>query len=156
MIIVSACLCGINTRYDGKSSLNYKILKLLKSEKFIPLCPEQLGGLGTPRLPCEICGGSGKDVINGSARIIDIRGNDLTEKFVKGANETMNICKIFSAKMAILKSKSPSCGYGKIYDGSFNRNIMNGNGITAELLIHHGIKVHTEEEIDDNFNSLVI
>ncbi|AND84120.1 DUF523 domain-containing protein [Clostridium tyrobutyricum] len=141
MIIVSACLCGINTRYDGKSSLDYKVLELLKSGKAIPVCPEQLGGLTTPRLPCEINGGTGKDVLIGKARIVDKEGNNLTEQFVKGANEVINICKVCSIKTAILKSKSPSCGYGKIYDGSFSGNAINGNGVFAQLLIENNIEV---------------
>ncbi|MBP2032448.1 uncharacterized protein YbbK (DUF523 family) [Clostridium algifaecis] len=150
MIIVSACLCGINTRYDGGSSSNEKVLKLLKEGKAIPICPEQLGGLKTPRCACEISVGSGKDVIEGTAAVISKDNENLTREFLKGAYEALKISKICEANTAILKSNSPSCGCGKIYDGSFTGNKISGNGITAELFIRNGIKVYTEKEEIDN------
>lgn len=149
MIIVSACLCGIDTRYDGGSSLNEKILKLLKEERAIPVCPEQLGGLKTPRCACEISGGSGKNVIGGTAKVISKDNEDLTKEFLKGAHEALKISKSCNANIAILKANSPSCGCGKIYDGSFTGNKISGNGVTAELFIRNGIKVYTENQIDE-------
>jgi uncharacterized protein YbbK (DUF523 family) len=145
MIIVSACLCGINTRYDGRSSLKKEILKLVIDGKAIPVCPEQLGGLSTPRLPCEIKGGSGIDVIEKRAFVVNSQGVDMSENFLSGAYETLNICKRCNVTSAILKSRSPSCGYKKIYDGSFNGNIIDGNGVTCELLIKNNIKVYNED-----------
>jgi uncharacterized protein YbbK (DUF523 family) len=146
MIIVSACLCGINCRYDGGNSLNEEVCKLLREGKAIPVCPEQFGGLTTPRTACEISNGTGADVLDGKCRIKGIEGQDSTEKFIKGAYETLNITKACNAKAAILKAKSPSCGCGKIYDGTFTGNKIEGNGVTAELLKRNGIKIYSEED----------
>lgn len=148
MIIVSACLCGINTRYDGKNNLDEKVAKLLKEGKAVLVCPEQLGGFSTPRLPHEIKGGAGANVLDGSAKVISVNGEDGTLDFINGAEETLKIAKQVEAKTAILKAKSPSCGCGKIYDGSFTKTIIDGNGVTAELLIRNKIKVYTEENIE--------
>lgn len=149
MIIVSACLCGINTRYDGKSNLNEKVMKLLKEGKAVLVCPEQLGGLSTPRPPHEIVHGTGAQVLDGDAKVISIEGSDGTLEFIKGAEETLKIAKEVNANIAILKAKSPSCGKGKIYDGSFSGKKIDGNGVTAELLIRNGITVYSEEELDE-------
>lgn len=147
MILVSACLCGINTKYNGENNLSQGVLKLIRKEKMIPICPEQLGGLTTPRKPCEICGGTGGDVLDRKAIVITSDGKNVTDNFLRGAYETLNLAKAFNIRKAILKSKSPSCGYNKIYDGSFKRNIIKGNGVTTELLIKNGIKIYTEEDI---------
>lgn len=146
MIIVSACLCGINTKYNGDNNLDERILKLLKEGKAVPVCPEQLGGLTTPRAAHEIFNGTGADVLDGKCKVKGIDGQDSTEEFIKGAYETLDIAKKCSATTAILKAKSPSCGYGKIYDGTFNGTKVNGNGVTGELLKRNGIKVYTEED----------
>lgn len=147
MILVSACLCGMNTKYNGGNNISQKILELIEKEGMIPVCPEQLGGLTTPREPCEIWGGAGCDVLNKKAVVITQDGKDVTDNFLRGAYETLNAAKSFNIKKAILKSKSPSCGYNKIYDGSFKKNIIKGNGVTAELLIKNGIKIYTEEDV---------
>lgn len=146
MIVISACLCGVNCKYNGENNLNEETLTLLKEGKAVLICPEQLGGLNTPRIPCEIVGGDGADVFDGKAKVVNSRGEDSTEEFVKGAYEALKIAKAVGAKSAILKSKSPSCGYGKIYDGSFTGKKIIGNGVTAELFLKNGIKVYTEEE----------
>jgi uncharacterized protein YbbK (DUF523 family) len=148
MILVSACLCGINTRYDGRNNLNEKVARLLKEGKAVLVCPEQLGGLSTPRPPHEIEAGNGAGVLNGSCRVISVEGKDSAYEFIKGAQETLKIAKDIGAKQAILKAKSPSCGCGKIYDGTFSKNLIPGNGVTTELLLRNGIKVYTEEEIN--------
>lgn len=135
MIIISACLCGINCKYSGENNLNSNALKLLKEGKAILVCPEQLGGLTTPRIPCEIMGGDGEDVLNGEAKVISKEGKDCTKEFLKGAYEALKIAKEVNAKKAIFKSKSPSCGCGKIYDGSFSGNKIDGNGVTAALFL---------------------
>ncbi|UZQ49322.1 DUF523 domain-containing protein [Clostridium kluyveri] len=147
MILVSACLCGINTKYNGENNLSQEVLKLIRKERIIPICPEQLGGLTTPREPCEIRGGTGGDVLDRKAIVVTSDGKNVTDNFLRGAYETLNIAKAFNIKKAILKSKSPSCGYNKIYDGSFKKNIIKGNGVTAELLIKNGIKIYTEGDI---------
>jgi uncharacterized protein YbbK (DUF523 family) len=149
MIIISACLCGINTRYDGKNSLNEKAAKLLSEGKAVLVCPEQLGGLSTPRPAHEIQGGTGAEVIEGLAKVISINGEDGTRDFIRGAEETLKIAKQVGAHTAILKAKSPSCGYGKIYDGSFSRTKIDGNGVTAELLARNRIRVYTEEDMEN-------
>ncbi len=114
MIIVSACLCGINCKYDGGNNLDARVLKLLKEGKAIPVCPEQLGGLETPRDPHEIVNGNGLDVLGGKARVHWIRqNNDVTSKFIKGAYETLKIAEAVGANIAILKARSPSCGVFK-------------------------------------------
>lgn len=144
MYLVSACLVGVNCRYDGKDSKNDKILKFIKNNKCILICPEQLGGLSTPRFPAEIV-----EIKNNRKIVKNNKGIDVTDEFYKGAYETLKIAKLYDIKTAILKSRSPSCGYGKIYDGSFSGNLIEGKGITAELLESNGIKIYTEEDIDE-------
>ena len=147
MYIVSACLCGVNCKYNGGNNYNEKIDKLAKEGKAVLICPEQLGGLPTPRVPAEISGGSAADVLKGKARVINKDGEDVTKHFIKGAEESLKIAKAAGCKIAILKSKSPSCGCGKVYDGTFSGSLKKGNGVTAELFLKNGIKVITEEEI---------
>lgn len=147
MIIVSACLCGINCKYSGGNNINEKVVELLKSGKALPLCPEQLGGMSTPRPPHEISKGSGEDVLNGTAKVIDKMGTDNSEAFIRGAEETLRAALKCGAKIAILKSKSPSCGLGMIYDGTFTGTLKEGNGVTCDILMRNGIKVLTEEDI---------
>ena len=147
MILVSACLCGINTKYNGGNNKNPKLMELLKKESVQLICPEQLGGMKTPRPQCEIYIGDGKAVLDGKTKVLNIDGQDCTEEFLKGAFETLKIAKELNIEIAILKSKSPSCGAGIIYDGSFSSKLVEGNGVTAELLKRNGIRVLTEEEI---------
>lgn len=147
MIIVSACLCGINCKYNGGNNLDTYVLDLLRKGKAIPICPEQLGGQQTPRDAHEIVNGSGKDVLEGNARVLSPDGKeDSTKEFIKGAYETLKIAKESGAKFAILKARSPSCGFGNIYDGSFSGKKIKGNGVTAELLQNNHIKIYTEED----------
>jgi uncharacterized protein YbbK (DUF523 family) len=147
-VIVSACLLGIRCRYDGGSKFSKDVIEFLKRKGFtpIPVCPEQLGGCSTPRKKCEIAG-DGFGVLKGESRVYAEDGEDMTEYFVKGAKETLRIAKLVDAKMAIMKSLSPSCGAGKIYDGSFSGKIKEGWGVTAALLKINGIKVVSERDI---------
>jgi uncharacterized protein YbbK (DUF523 family) len=148
LILVSACLCGINCKYDGGNNLNEKVQRLLKEGKAIPVCPEQLGGQSTPRVAHEIQNGSGKDVIEGRAKVMGTDPkDDVTEQFLKGAEETLKIAVQCDVEYAILKARSPSCGKGIIYDGTFTGSKREGNGVTTELLMKNGIKVITEEQI---------
>lgn len=142
MYLVSSCLAGINCRYDGKNSRNEAVVEMVKQGKAIPLCPEQLAGLDTPRSCCEI-------VIDdmGNKKVINKNNQDLTKEFIEGTEKTLKIAKIMGIKKAILKAKSPSCGCGLIYDGSFSGKLIRGNGLTAEALIKNGIEVMTENEI---------
>ena len=135
--LCSACLLGINCRYDGKNKLNKKVLRLTKKEILIPVCPEIFGGLPTPREPAEQ---RGKTVITKT-------GKDVTEYFKKGAKEVLKIAKLFNAKEAILKQESPSCGSGKIFDGTFSGKIIKGEGVTTALLKKNKIKVLSEEDL---------
>lgn len=137
MKLVSACLAGVKCRYDGNAKPDRKIMEMVKSGKAIPVCPEQLGGLPTPRPATEL--------INGRAFTCD--GMDLTIALRKGAAEALKIAKLSGCKEAMLKARSPSCGSGEIYDGSFSGKLVKGDGITAALLKKNGIKVKTEEEI---------
>ncbi len=150
MIIVSACLCGVNCKYSGGNSLNEKVMSLFQQGKAVLVCPEQMGGLCTPRPPCEILGGTGAEVLDGRCRVVGNDGkDDVTDEFIKGAEETLRIAKECGAELAILKSRSPSCGHGTIYDGSFTGTRIIGNGVAAELLERNGIRVITEEDMDD-------
>lgn len=133
MILVSACLCGINCKYNGKNNYNKKIFNLVKEGKAIPICPEQLGGLSTPRVPSEIKNG----------RVINKEGIDVTDNFKKGALEVLELCKKLNINKVILKSKSPSCGKGLIYSGDFDGKLVEGNGILTELLLKNDIEVIT-------------
>jgi len=128
---------GIKCRYDGKDKLNKKVIELSKKKILIPVCPEQLGGLSTPREPAEQKG----------KRVITKSGKDVTQNFKKGAKEVLKLAKLFGIKEAILKQKSPSCGFGKIYDGSFSGQLIKGNGVTAALLKRNKIKIITEEDL---------
>lgn len=141
MIFVSACLVGINCKYSGGNNYNQKIFDLVKEGKAIPICPEQLGGLSTPRKPVEL------KVINGKRYAIDNEGNDLTENFERGANQVLNLAKKLNINKAILQPRSPSCGVNKIYSGNFDNKLVDGNAILAELLKQNGIEVLTPNEI---------
>lgn len=137
MKLCSACLLGIRCRYNGEASENKKVIELSKRETLIPVCPELLGGLSTPRESSEISFG----------KVFSISGKDVTRNFTEGAEETLKIARLHQIKEAILKQKSPSCGYGLIYDGSFKNNIIAGNGITAELLTKNGIRIISDDKI---------
>ena len=137
MKICSACLLGIKCRYDGKSQPDNKVVALSKKEVLIPICPEQLGGLPTPREPAEQ---RGKKVFTES-------GKDVTKNFLRGAEQVLKIAKLFSVKEAILKQRSPSCGNGKVYDGTFSERTTKGDGVTTALLKKKGIKIVSEEDL---------
>ncbi|MCR3759849.1 DUF523 domain-containing protein [Clostridium felsineum] len=143
-IIVSACLLGVNCKYSGENNFSDKVKEICKGKKVIPVCPEQLGGMSTPRNPAEIVNGTGKEVLEKNAKVIDNKGRDVTAYFIKGAEETFKIAKLFNCKKAILKAKSPSCGVGEIYNGTFSKTLVKGNGVTAEILKKNGIEIITE------------
>lgn len=149
MIAVSACLCGVNCKYNGKNNFNEFAFKLFQAGKAILICPEELGGMSTPREPHEIEDGTGADVLDGKAKVVSNEGLDSTGNFIKGAKEAYKVAKNANVNLAILKVRSPSCGHGAIYDGSFKGIKIKGNGVAAELFIRNGIKVITEEELDE-------
>lgn len=142
MLIVSKCLTGECCRYDGRSKPDPEIAALVNEGRAIAVCPEQLGGLPTPRVSAELTG-TGEDVLSGKARAVTRDGRDVTEKFVTGAEKTLAIARLAGAKRAILKAKSPSCGCGLIYDGSFSGRLVPGTGVAAALLEKNGIEVET-------------
>lgn len=146
MMLVSACLCGINCRYNGSGDSNPVFLELLKKGEIIPICPEQLGGLPTPRTAAEIVTYKGTDVISGQARVINKDGIDVSNEFIRGAYETLSIARSADIKCAVLKSRSPSCGVDQIYDGTFSSIIRSGDGVTAALLKQNGITVISDEQ----------
>ena len=131
MMIVSACLAGFPCRYDGKARPCAQVVELVRAGKAIPVCPEQLGGLPTPRTSCEIREG----------RVVDADGRDRTEAFGRGARAVLQIAQTYGATEALLQSRSPSCGSGRIYDGSFTKTLTAGDGVTARLLKENGIQV---------------
>ena len=140
MIFVSGCLVGINCKYDGGNNYDERIFNLVKEGKAIPICPEQLGGLKTPRNPAEI---QEKD---GLRKVVTCEDEDVTNEYIRGAEEVLKLAKELDIKEAILQPRSPSCGKGLIYDGTFSKKKIEWNGITADLLIKNGIDVYMPDE----------
>ncbi len=138
MKVVSACLAGVKCRYDGMGKPCKRIIDLVEEGKAILVCPEQLGGLSTPRVSAEQ-----KD-----DRVFTKEGKDVTEEFVKGAEEALKIAKMAGCTSAILKAKSPSCGFGKVYDGSFSGTLKDGDGVFAGMLKKNGFNIITEEDLE--------
>ncbi|MCH4888662.1 DUF523 domain-containing protein [Acidaminobacter sp. JC074] len=140
MILVSSCLLGLSCRYDGKEKADERVINYLKDKAFMPICPEQMGGLTTPRPPAEI--------VSFQPLKICTEENDVTKAFVRGVDEVMKLVKLQNIEKAILKSKSPSCGTYEIYDGSFTRKLVKGSGIMAKRLMANDIKVINENDLD--------
>ena len=136
-VLVSACLLGVCCRYDGQSKACPAVLELLKAHELIPVCPEQLGGLPTPRPPAEIQGN----------RVINREGTDVTAQYQQGAEEAARLYQVLDCDCAVLKARSPSCGCGEVYDGSFSGTLVPGDGITAQALKRLGARVLTEETL---------
>jgi uncharacterized protein YbbK (DUF523 family) len=136
--IISACLMGFNCRYNCKNSLTHYIDVFLKKHNLVPLCPEQLGGLCTPRERAEITHGDGFYVINGYASVKTISGIDITNNFINGAKEVLDFVKSYNIKLAYFKEKSPSCGVNEIYIGG---TLSKGAGVTTALLLENNIEV---------------
>lgn len=148
-ILVSACLLGKKCSYDGRGREVKEVKDLSNSFELIDVCPEVLGGLPIPRPHSEIRGGDGKDVLEGKAKVLNERGEDVTEYFIKGAQTVLKIVKKNKIKFAIMKARSPSCGSKWIYDGSFSSTLKKGDGVTTALLKENGVSVYTEEEIEE-------
>lgn len=146
-ILVSACLAGRACRFDGTGSHEDTVTALVAEGRAVLVCPEVDGGLGTPRPAAEIQGGDGADVIAGRARVVTGEGDDVTDAYLKGAERALVVARETGATTAILKARSPSCGKGLVYDGSFSRTLEVGDGVTAALLRSNGIEVLSNEEI---------
>ncbi len=140
MNMVSSCLLGLSGKYDGTvTNKNDLLMKHISLGKYLPICPEQLGGLPTPRPPVEITGGLA----------INNKGQDVTAQFIKGAEQCLYLAGLFPVKAAILKERSPSCGVREIYDGTFSQVVRQGKGLTAVLLADRGIPVYSEEDLTE-------
>ena len=138
-LLVSACLLGVCCRYDGDSKAYPEMEKLARCHTLVPVCPEQLGGLPTPRPPAELQGGA----------VRTRSGIDVTDQYRRGAEETLRLCRLLGCEAAVLKERSPSCGRGTVYDGTFTRTLTAGDGVTSELLAANGIPVYGESRIEE-------
>ncbi len=141
LIVVSACLAGIPCAYDGHTRSDFEVKEIVSKGKAIPLCPEILGGLSIPREKAEIFGGEGKDVVLRKAKVLTESGKDVSSHFLEGAEIVLRVVKSLKIKKAILKSYSPSCGYGEIFDGTFKGKLKKGNGVLAEMLAQEGVEI---------------
>ena len=137
-LLVSACLLGLCCRYDGCAKPNAAVLALREGHTLIPVCPEQLGGLPTPRAPSERQGD----------RVVSRQGRDVTAEYHRGAEETLRLARLYGCTAAVLKERSPSCGCGRIYDGTFTGTLTDGDGVTAEVLKENGVTVYGESELE--------
>ena len=145
-VMVSACLFGIPCRYDGKSVTDGLLIEKIKKVCHpIPFCPEVYGGLTTPRDPAERIGD----------KVVSNQGRDVTDEYMRGAEECLRLAKMMGCRYALLKSRSPSCGKGTIYDGTFSGKLTEGNGVTAQLLMENGIWVFDSDHVDDLVSALM-
>jgi len=150
-ILVSSCLVGEKCCYDGESRLDNTIQKFSRKYRIIAVCPEVLAGLGVPRITSEVAfGGDGSAVLNGRSKVLNSKGADITGVFIEGAEEALKIAKNNNVKYAIMKSNSPSCGVGWIYDGSFSGKLKRGDGVTVALLKGNGIEVFSDKDFSHN------
>lgn len=146
MILVSGCLSGNNRFYNGEVKVCEPIKKLVEENKAIPVCPELLGGLPVPRERSEIKDGRGVDILRRRCKVVTEFGKDVTDSFITGAESVLSLAKKYNIKEAILKSRSPACGCGEIYDGSFTGRTIKGDGVACALLKINGIKVIKDDE----------
>lgn len=149
--MISACLAGDLVRYDGKRKpLDHIMIREWEAHgSLVRFCPEVAGGLDIPRPPAEIINGNGGDVLEKKARITTSSGKDVTLQFLHGAFLALELIMAHDIKIAVLKEKSPSCGTGNIYDGTFEKRLVPGMGVTAALLIKNGVAVFPETEIEE-------
>jgi len=144
--MVSACLAGVRCVYDGSHRRRKELALLVRQKKAVLFCPEQLGGFKVPHEPSEIREGEGTDVLAGKARVVARTGEDVTDVFLRGAAAALALARQRGIRRAIIKARSPSCGCGRIYDGSFTRRLRDGDGVTTALLKQNGIEIVTDEE----------
>ncbi|APY85216.1 DUF523 domain-containing protein [Streptomyces alfalfae] len=140
-ILVSACLRGVPCRYDGRDKASPELDAALAGRDVVSFCPEAAGGLPTPRRPAELSGGDGHAVLDGTARVVEDTGRDVTAAFVDGAHRALAAARHAGCTRALLMPRSPSCGRGSVYDGSFAGELVAGDGVTAALLERHGVTV---------------
>lgn len=142
MILISACLLGCACRYDGKSKPHPLAQALARHGLVVPACPEQLGGLPTPRAPSE----------QQNDRVVSADGTDVTPQYRRGAEETLRLAALYGCTTAVLKERSPSCGSGQIYDGTFTHTLTEGDGLTAQMLKKKGVEVYGESQLEELIN----
>ncbi|MFI6049789.1 DUF523 domain-containing protein [Streptomyces violascens] len=140
-ILVSACLRGVPCRFDGQHKASSGIEDAVAGREVVSFCPEVAGGLATPRQPAELVGGDGHDVLDGTARVVEDTGRDVTAEFMDGARRALVAARRGGCTEALLMPRSPSCGRGAVYDGSFAGELVPGDGVTAALLERNGIAV---------------
>jgi uncharacterized protein YbbK (DUF523 family) len=144
--LVSACLLGVPTAYDGHHRLVPELLTLVAQGRAVPICPEVAGGLPIPRSPAEIVGGGGEDVLDGRAQVMTKDGRDVTAAFVQGARRALEVARRHAVTRAVLKAHSPSCGARRIYEGTHSGRLVAGQGVTTALLRRAGLEVVSDEE----------
>ncbi len=147
MKLISACLVGMCTNYLGQADMVREFVAMLERGEVVPACPEQLGGLTTPRPPAEIQPGcDGFTVLDGKGRVLRQNGEDVTEAFMRGAREMLKLAQACRAELVILKERSPSCGVNRIHDGNFCGRLVSGTGVAAAMLKRHGLQVLSDEQ----------
>ena len=155
-ILVSCCLLGQRVRYDGGAHGPFAVLERWQQEgRIVPLCSEVAGGLPTPRAPAEIAGGQGAQVLDGRLPVLTVEGEDVTAAFVEGAEQALALVAQHGIRMALLKARSPSCGNRENYDGSFSGTKVPGEGVTAAALRRAGVRVFSEEQLQEAAAELV-
>jgi uncharacterized protein YbbK (DUF523 family) len=147
-LVISACLLGVACNHEGRGSPRAVVDELARRYRLVPVCPEVLGGLPTPRAAAELEGGDGTDVIAGTAaaRVVNIDGDDVTAAYRRGAEAAVAVAVTVGATRAVLKARSPSCGSAAVYDGTFSRSLVPGRGVTAAALAAAGLEVGSEED----------
>ena len=146
-LVVSACLLGVACNHEGRGSFRSVVQELEKRYRLVPVCPEVLGGLSTPRPAAEISGGAdGADVLAGRAQVVNVNGGDVSGAYRRGAEAAVQVARAAGATRAVLKARSPSCGSSQIYDGTFSRRLVDGQGVTAAALRAAGLEVCSDEE----------
>ena len=147
-VVVSACLAGVACTHEAQPKTRDWAVQLVASGRAVLVCPEVAGGLPIPRPASEIQGGDGADVLDGRARVLDEHGTDVTAQYLAGAQKAAEAAQRTGARVAILKARSPSCGCGRIYDGSFSKRLTDGDGVTAAMLGREGLEVVGDEAVD--------
>jgi uncharacterized protein YbbK (DUF523 family) len=148
VILVSACLLGTCCNHEGRASSRPKVQRLAETARLVPICPEVVGGLTTPRPAAELHGGDGADVLAGTARVGTAAGDDVTAAYLRGAAAAVELARATGATRAVLKARSPSCGAADVYDGTFTRTLRSGSGVTAAALRAAGIDVVSDEAFE--------
>jgi uncharacterized protein YbbK (DUF523 family) len=149
-LLISACLLGVACNHEGRGSPRAVVEELGRRYRLIPVCPEVLGGLSTPRPAAELAGGDGVAVLAGEAVVVNVDGHDVTAAYRRGAEAAVMLARSTGVTRAVLKARSPSCGSSRIYDGTFSRRLVDGQGVTAAALRAAGIEVCSDEDCDED------